>query len=600
MAGNRRNYSPEERVRILTEWDRSNLGADEFCQKIGIPYTTFISWRRTRDQGGNLSRPAKHGPVSSQQRIQAVEAYFKSGLTLDDFASTWGVSKSSIARWVRIYKDKGPSALENPCLGASAKKRGPKGIRKEIKEEIVAAKKQNPTFGLRRVGSFLKRFRGVKVSPGTINKTLKEENLTTPPPKKRRKRSPEKVQRFERAKAMQLWQTDITYFNLTRHQNRCYLTVFLDDYSRYVVGWNLGLRQTSGFVMDALLQGIQRFGRPEEVLSDQGRQYYAWRGKTEFQQLLQKQGIKHVVARSHHPQTVGKCERLWKTVNDEFWQRVGPMDLDEARERFSHFINHYNHFRPNQGIDNLVPADRFFGVENEVRAAIERSLSENEIRLATGERPHAPVFLVGQIGGKAISMHGERGKLVVQTPGATPKELAYDTIEHRGGEDEGDGEKGKEADAKENDEGAAEVRAAGENALGAGEPRAESESAGRGDHDLGVLDRADQQGGSCEAPEYASVESLAAVTAGDIGYAGGVTGSAQDEGQRSVDESERGPESVDEEDQGVGGDGQETGSFDLGAADDAGLQGCNDTDGKRSDHGGEAACEDSDTDRSSQ
>ena len=112
-------------------------------------------------------------------------------------------------------------------------------------------------------------------------------------------------------------------------------------------------------------------GRSKRVwLTDQGRQYFAWRGKSRFQKLLIREGIEHVVSRAHHPQTLGKCERLWKTVGDELWYRARPQDLDEARRRLGHFFDHYNHFRPHQGIDGLVPADRFFGSAGELRESL--------------------------------------------------------------------------------------------------------------------------------------------------------------------------------------------------------------------------------------
>ena len=83
-------------------------------------------------------------------------------------------------------------------------------------------------------------------------------------------------QRFERARAGELWQSDITTFLLTRHSQRVYLTVFLDDYSRYIVSWGLYLHQKQDIVIETLLSGIERFGKPKEVLTDQGRQYFAW------------------------------------------------------------------------------------------------------------------------------------------------------------------------------------------------------------------------------------------------------------------------------------------------------------------------------------
>lgn len=579
MAKNQKYYDPKQRLKLVKDFEASGLGIMEFCEKSGVSYNTFSVWKAKVKRGESLENRGKNGPIDPSKRIQAVEAYLKSGMSLESFAQTWGVSEASIRRWVGIYQGKGPKALGESTLKESPKKRGSKGIPKVVRDQIIEVKRENPQFGLRQVKGFLNRFRGVDAAVGTINKTIKEEKLEAKPARRRRRRSSDKPRRFERAKAMQLWQTDITYFSLTKHQQRCYLTVFLDDHSRYIVGWRLGLRQTGEFVMEALLDGIQRFGRPQEVLSDQGRQYFAWRGKTEFQNLLRRQGIQHVVARSHHPQTVGKCERLWKTIKDEFWDRLGPLDLQEAQERLGHYINHYNHFRPNQGIDNLVPADRFFGAENEVRAALEKAMSENQIRLATGERLRAPTFLVGQIGGKAISMHGENGKLVLQLPGQERSEINYDVIEHEEVKDEGSNGEERPNEKEAGDEGAAEICFAGEDAMGPSEPGAEAEGAELRDGDPGILDGLHHEAGSIEEAGSAAGKDLAAVTAGDIGYAGGVASTAQDEGQGSTDESERRSEGAVEEDKRARGDDQEAGSLDHGLKVDAGVPGRGDPGG---------------------
>lgn len=168
-------------------------------------------------------------------------------------------------------------------------------------------------------------------------------------------------------------------------------------------------------MIDTLLEGISRFGKPKEVLTDQGRQYFAWRGETEFQKRLDREGIRHVVSRAHHPETLGKCERLWKTVGSEFWDRGKPQDLDDARIRMAHFFAHYNHFRPHQGLDGLVPADRFFGQRDAVRKEIEERLAENELRLALDDPPRKTVFLMGQVGEQKLALRGERGRLVIET-----------------------------------------------------------------------------------------------------------------------------------------------------------------------------------------
>ena len=112
-------------------------------------------------------------------------------------------------------------------------------------------------------------------------------------------------------------------------------STLLDDFSRYVVSASLYLHQRQEIVIETYLEGVARFGKPQEVLSDQGRQYFAWRGKSDFQKLLRRDGVHHAVARAHHPETVGKCERLWETIKKEFWDRVQPKDLADARARLA-------------------------------------------------------------------------------------------------------------------------------------------------------------------------------------------------------------------------------------------------------------------------
>jgi transposase InsO family protein len=516
--------------------------------------------------GRKGKKRSKHhaGPYSSEQRRQAVEAFLKSGMTRGDFARTWGMSLPSLSNWVKVYEKHGLQGLEGASLRPDAKKRGRKGLPASVRSEILAVKQENPEAGYRGVRNLLWRFRGVKVSPNTVGRTLREAEIAPVPPrrKKRRTRKKSKVQRFERALPMQLWQTDITSLVLTRHSQRVYLTVFLDDHSRYVVSWALALQQTKEFVMETLLSGISRFGKPEEVLTDQGRQYFSWRGKSDFRKLLRKQGIKHVVSRAHHPETVGKCERFWETVKSEFWDRVEPQELMDARERFDHFVKHYNHFRPHQGLDGLTPADRFFGAATEVRRVIEETISKNELKLAVGETPRKPVFLIGQIGDTPVSLHGEKGQLLLQTPDGLTKRLDYEDFGH--GKEQptakpNEGEKAYDEGANEghkhgtsergNEQSTAQTAeepkicpapAAGSSSEGTmadGQPRPEKDSARSSGSDHGVLAGEDHQAGGSNATQDVAASSMAALAASDFWNGGGPAHPTQDESRQGSEES---------------------------------------------------------------
>lgn len=364
--------------------------------------------------------PKRHS--TPEERRAAVEAFERSGLTQAAFARQWGVSHVTLGKWLQRHAAGGPKALERLAEGP-AKRRGRAPLPEALKAAIVAAKREHPGFGLKRLKAWLWRFVGVKVSRSSVKRVVDKAGLEREAaPRPRRKAKP--ARRFERARPGELWQTDITYLDVPWRRQPLYLIAFLDDHSRYVVGFGLYTHMRQEIALETFGEAASRHGKPQEVLSDQGRQYYAWRGKSAFTRMLEKEGVKHLVARAQHPETVGKCERLWETVKKELWERVHPKDLEEARERLKQFIHHHNHQRPHQSLDGLVPADRYFGVASEVRAAIEKTVAKNALRLALGEAPRRPVFLVGQIDGKSVSVHGESGRIVVGLPDGGVQEIA--------------------------------------------------------------------------------------------------------------------------------------------------------------------------------
>jgi len=542
-------YSFSERLALVKGFLSSQQPIREYCDKVGISTTTLCRWKRDyeaygeeglRDEFNQRNLKGKVGMrYGPEKRREVVAAFFKSGMTREDFSKTWGVGSPTLRIWLRAYEEKGPQGLEQPWTKA-----GPRRKRKDeahgVREAIEEVKKNFPSFGLRKVQDFLGRFRGLKVSTRRIKRAASEAGLDWEGEKPRRRYRRKKIQRFERSSANQLWQSDITSFVLTRHSQRVYLVAFLDDYSRYIVGWGLHFQQKSEMVVEALHDGIARFGKPMEVLTDQGRQYFSWRGKSDFQKRLKGEGIRHVVARTHHPQTCGKIERFWETVRDEFWERVQPQELSEARERLSHFIAHYNHFRPHQGIDGMVPADRFFGVESQVREALEKAMNANEILLATGEEPRKPVFLVGQIGDQPVSLHGERGKLVLQTPQGM-QEVSYDAIGIQKPEKEADHEARREqATGAEGEEDPTETRAVqdaekvsvpGEGAVGSSSTPGQGESAPSRSGAPGSVAGTDQPGGRSEETGHPSPALVADEPAGSGGNGGGSLEATTDAGQ---------------------------------------------------------------------
>jgi transposase InsO family protein len=429
-VGARPALTPAEQEALVRELESSGSSVPEFAAAHGLHASTLYTWRRRVRAGEPVRRSGwkkgGRGNFDAEERRAALEAWAKSGMTALAFAKLWGVSPESLRGWRARYELGGPKALEPKKLGRP-RGDGLSQLPEPLQAEIVRTKRRFPDFGLKKVRDFLARFQGKRVSTGSVRRVLRSEGLHVPPGILRKKKRA-LVRRFERSKPGELWQTDITSFVLTRSSVRVYLVVFLDDFSRYVVAWQLATQQKSALVCEALMEGIERFGKPEEVLSDQGRQYFAWRGKSGFQRLLAREGIRHVVARTHHPQTLGKCERLWETVGTELWERAQPQELSEARERLGHYFAHYNHFRPHQGIDGLVPADRFFGAEDALRRSLEARMERDELGAALERAPRKGMYVFGQVGDQQLSLHGERGRIVLVTSEGVRKELALEDL----------------------------------------------------------------------------------------------------------------------------------------------------------------------------
>jgi transposase InsO family protein len=230
---------------------------------------------------------------------------------------------------------------------------------------------------------------------------------------------PDKVRHFERAQPNQLWQTDLFTFVLKRQNRRVYLVAFLDDHSRFIVGYGLHASQSTALVLEVLRAALTSYGAPAEILTDNGSQYVTWRGKSAFSKELDKRGIKQVVAAPRRPQTLGKIERFWGSLWRECVESAMFVDLGDAQRRIGLFIDHYNFQRPHSGIEGLAPADRFFGAASAVKQTLQARVAANALELARHGVPQAPFYLTGQVGGQPFSVHaeGER-KILIDTAGA--------------------------------------------------------------------------------------------------------------------------------------------------------------------------------------
>jgi transposase InsO family protein len=336
-----------------------------------------------------------------------LDTWQRSGLPAGQFAPLVGISKHTLYKWKKRFKEEGPAGLMDAPRRCDRKVRLPELTRRTI----LMLKEANPDWGCQRISDMLLRGPALAASPATIARVLHEGGYELQEVHRRDHSPP--VRRYERAKPNELWQTDLFTFILKRQNRRVYLVAFMDDHSRFLVGYGVYASQSSALVMEVLRAALTSYGLPREILTDNGSQYVTWRGKSAFSKELDRRGIKHIVATPRRPQTLGKVERFWGTLWRECLETAIFVDMAEARVRIGLFIDHYNFQRTHQGIGGLVPADRFFGAAPEVLRTLKARVEANSLELARGGLPKKPFYLTGQVGGRAFSVHAEGEKVIL-------------------------------------------------------------------------------------------------------------------------------------------------------------------------------------------
>ena len=111
---------------------------------------------------------------------------------------------------------------------------------------------------------------------------------------------------------------------------------------------------------------VQVRHRPR-LLSDNGPCYVSH----ELKDYLQRRGMEHTRGAPHHPMTQGKIERYHRSMKNvvKLEHYYYPRELEQAIEQW---VEHYNYHRYHESLNNVTPADVFFGHQQEILSRRER------------------------------------------------------------------------------------------------------------------------------------------------------------------------------------------------------------------------------------
>ena len=197
-------------------------------------------------------------------------------------------------------------------------------------------------------------------SRSAVYRALVRHGLVDP---QRRKRRRSDYKRWERARAMELWQMDITGGVLLVDGSELKVVTGIDDHSRFCVSAKVVRRATARPVCDALAEAMRTHGVPDQVLTDNGKvftgRFGPGTGEVLFDRICRENGIRHLLTAPRSPTTTGKVERFHKTIKKDFLAGITFESIEEAQAMVDGWVVEYNTERPHQGIGGVPPIRRF-------------------------------------------------------------------------------------------------------------------------------------------------------------------------------------------------------------------------------------------------
>lgn len=174
--------------------------------------------------------------------------------------------------------------------------------------------------------------------------------------------------RIIKKKAGELGHVDVHYLasGIIQNENqRLYLVCVIDSCTR--IAWAEVVSDIKALtVMFATLKALNLLKQQydiqfQEVISDNGPEFghgkhTKKKDEHPFERMLMELGIKHRYTRPYRPQTNGKVERFWKTIEEDLLSETCFETEEELKDELIQYLYYYNHERPHQGLNGKIPA----------------------------------------------------------------------------------------------------------------------------------------------------------------------------------------------------------------------------------------------------
>ena len=171
---------------------------------------------------------------------------------------------------------------------------------------------------------------------------------------------------------MELWQMDVVGGLLLDDGTECKIIDGIDDHSRFMVCAGIMTRAIARQVCGHFGAALEKYGVPEEILTDNGKVFTNRFGLTPtevlFDRICRDNGILHRLTQPASAATTGKIERFHRTLRQEFLMDRTFSSLERAQGELDEWIEDYNFRRPHQSLKMGTPAERFYATRPNIPA----------------------------------------------------------------------------------------------------------------------------------------------------------------------------------------------------------------------------------------
>jgi transposase InsO family protein len=267
-----------------------------------------------------------------------------------------GLSERTLRRYLAKYRKEGFDGLKPRGKGRQPSEAA---LPAEILEQAILLRREVPGRSVAQIIQILE-WEG-HVQPGQIKRSTLQERLAQRGYSTRHMRmyaeSGVAARRFQQRHRNRLWHSDIKYgpylpIGPNGAMKQVFLVTFIDDATRFVLHGEFYPAMTQSVVEDCFRQAIEKFGVPEAVYFDNGKQY-----RTKWMtRACSKLGIRLLFAKPYSPEATGKVERFNRVV-DAFLSEAAlekPKTLARLNELFAVWLSECYLNKPHAAFENRM------------------------------------------------------------------------------------------------------------------------------------------------------------------------------------------------------------------------------------------------------